>query len=114
VTSERIKRFDPFLKALTAWLDLWPDNGWAEAEAEEGWEIIPTPWYEGRVSDNVSFHLAHTTLNCEALVENLERLARAPAPGDDEDDFDILFDISPFNGGSTVEIKYMSYQFGPL
>jgi hypothetical protein len=114
MTTDRTERFEPFLKALSAWIDLLADSLRVDTEAEDGWEIIPTPWYEGRLSDHVWFHLAHTVTNCEMLVENLERLVRAPVPEDSDDDFDILFDISPFTGGSMVEIKYMSYQFGPL
>lgn len=107
-------RFEEFLRALSAWIEMWADTLLRFDTPEDGWEIIPTPWYEGPVASDVCFHLMHSASNCESLVTSIEQLADPSAEGAPADPDDILFDLSPFIGGSVTEIKYMSYEFGPL
>jgi hypothetical protein len=103
--------FNSFLTALCGWLD--GNLGDMSEVKEDTWEAIPIPRHQGRVSDSVRSHIAHTAGNCQHLVEELTRLTEGPALGDD-DLYSLVFGIGPFTGGAMCEIKYMAYEFGPL
>lgn len=103
--------FNGFLAALSSWLDR--RLGDMPEVKEDTWEAIPIPRHQGRVSDSVLSHIAHTAGNCQHLAEKLTRLTDGPALRDDDLD-SLVFSIGPFSGGDMCEIKYMAYEFGPL
>jgi hypothetical protein len=82
-------------------------------EVQLTWDEITTPWYvTDDVGGEICSHLRHTVGNCECVLRDLKSIVNCSP---DKDELDrLLRRISPFEGGSLCEIKFMYYQFGPL